>query len=107
MAMFFFVAFANLIAYQYAIGAIRLSMDEGVRAQSRAEAPIGECEAVANESLDGLLGGSMGAAVSISCFDNGVTVTAQASGSLDSFSPWVPDRDVSDLLAAAVKDQVP
>ncbi len=105
--MFFFVAFANLIAYQYAIGAIRLSMDEGVRAQSRAEAPVNECEAVANASLDGLLGGSMGAGVTISCSDNGATVTAQANGTLDSFSPWVPDRDVSDLLATAVKDELP
>lgn len=105
--MFFFVAFANLIAYQYAIGAIRLSLDEGVRAQSRAEAFPGECQTVANDSLDGLLGGSMGAGVTITCVDTGAVVTAQASGVLDSFSPWVSDRDVSDLVATAVKDQLP
>lgn len=107
MAMLFFVALANLIAYQYAIGAIRISLDEGVRAQSRAEAPAGECQAVATASLDELLGGSMGAGITISCTDNGAVVTARANGTLDSFAPWVSDRDVSDLAAAAVKDQLP
>ncbi len=107
MAIIVFVALANLVAYQYAIGAIRVSLDDGVRAQSRAEAPAGECDAVANQALQELLGGSMAAGVSIICSDNGTLVFARADGTLQAFSPWVPDRDVSDMQATAVKDQLP
>lgn len=105
-AMLLFVAFVNLVLYQYGKGAVRSALDEGVRAASAAEAPLSRCTAKADEVLGSLLSGSMGDQVSISCGVSGGLVVAQATGVFPRFSFFIPDF-VVDETAVAVREQLP
>jgi hypothetical protein len=108
IAMIFFVALANLVLYQYAAGAVRAALDQGVRAESYAGAAPGTCEASIEETLDALLGGSYGDGVIASCFvdPTGPTVVATASALFPSIALWVPDYTFV-ASARAVKEVAP
>jgi hypothetical protein len=108
IAMIFFVALANLVIYQYAAGAVRAALDQGVRAESYAGAPAGTCEASIDETLDSLLGGSYGEGISASCFVDpaGPTVVATATAFFPSIALWVPDYTFV-ASARAVKEVAP
>lgn len=108
MAMIFFVAIANLIVYQYAAGAVRAALDQGVRSESYAGAVPGTCAASIDETLDNLLGGSYGSAVTRTCVidPTGPTVVATATANFPSIAAWVPDWTFT-AEARAVKEVAP
>lgn len=108
IAMVFFVALANLVLYQYAAGAVRAALDQGVRAESYVGAPVGTCETSIRETLDSLLGGTYGDGINASCFVDpaGPTVVATATAFFPSIAIWVPDYTFT-ASARAVKEVTP
>ncbi|MDH3540703.1 MAG: hypothetical protein OEP52_11940 [Acidimicrobiia bacterium] len=81
------VLIANIIVVQYARGVVRAAAEEGAQAGSRLSATSLECEDRADEVLASLLGGAMGAGVTVSCTvgPTGVAATVQYT-----FTPWLP-----------------
>jgi hypothetical protein len=100
------VALLNLVVYQYGSGAVRSAVDQAARTGSRASASEATCEARANEALDTLLGGPMGDDITITCTDNGATVTATATGTFQGWLPIVPAWSWT-IEATATKEQAP
>lgn len=105
-SMLLFVAFVNLVLYQYGRGAVRSALDEGARAGSAAESTAARCEDKANEVLGSLLSGSMGQTVVVTCTVSGGAMVANGTGLFPHFSPFVPDFPVNET-AVAVKEQLP
>jgi hypothetical protein len=103
LSLVLFVMLCNAIVYQYARGVVRSALDEGVRSASRAGGTVGSCEAAAEDVRRTLLGGPVGAQVTIRCGVVDGTVRATATGSLPGWLPLVPDWTI-DLAASAVKE---
>ncbi len=104
LALLLFVAFANLIVFQYGRGVVRAALDEGVRSAAPAGALAEDCDARVAGFLDALLGGEMGRDIEFTCGFEGDLVVATAEVS---FEGWViPDWDFS-LSATALKEQLP
>lgn len=97
---------ANLILFQYGRGVVRAAVDEGVRRASRVEIPVAECEHRANEVVRDLLGGAMGAGVTLRCSDAGDVVVAEAVVTFEGWAPLVPDWTFS-ARGTAVREQAP
>lgn len=93
MAMVVFVLMANLLVVQYGRGVVRAAVDEGARAGSHAG--IGECRLRAEEVMAQLLGGPLGADVSVTCREAGGLVLAVAEGTMPGWLPGVPDIGVA------------
>lgn len=102
-SLLLFVMLCNAIVYQYGRGVIRSALDEGVRSGSRASGSTSTCQEAAEEVRHGLLGGPIGAHVSLRCGLVAGQVRATASGYLPSWLPLVPDWPV-ELSATAVKE---
>jgi hypothetical protein len=81
------VLIANVIIVQYAVGVARSAAEEGAQAGSRLSATRVECETRANEVLGTLLGGAMGAAVTVDCNVGPSEVAATVQYT---FTPWLP-----------------
>jgi hypothetical protein len=103
LSLLLFVMLCNAIVYQYGRGAIRSALDEGVRSGSRASGSAATCLAAAEEVRRSLLGGPIGAHVSLRCALVAGQVRATASGSMPSWLPLLPDWPVT-LSATAVKE---
>lgn len=104
LSLFLFVAFANLIVFQYGRGVVRAALDEGVRAGAPLGAQPSDCQARLDGFLDDLLGGEMGRGVDGECGIDGDFVVATATVH---FEGWViPDWDFN-LSATAVKESLP
>jgi len=103
LALVVFVTVANLVVVQYGQGAVRSSLEEGVRAGSRVGAGEEDCLVAAQESLRSLLGGSMGTSVVLSCALGNGLIVATAEGSLPGWLPGIADF-VVDAEALAVKE---
>jgi hypothetical protein len=97
------VQIVNVIVFSYGKGAVRAALDEAARAGSRGG--LAACEAAANEALDDLLGGSLGADVSISCSDIGRSVVATATVHFDAWVTSLADYDGTFSAAAAKEDR--
>lgn len=95
----------NVLVQRYALAAVQASLDEGVRAGALVGADSRDCLLRADDALRGLLGGSYGRGVSLSCHRGRPWVEARASGSLPGWAPLVPDLEL-DLQAAAVVEEV-
>jgi ABC-type Fe3+ transport system permease subunit len=102
-SLLLFVMLCNAIVYQYGRGVIRSALDEGVRSGSRASGSAATCQQAAEEVRHSLLGGPIGAHVSLRCGLVAGQVRATASGYLPSWLPLMPDWPVA-LSAAAVKE---
>ncbi len=87
LSLLLLVLIANVIIVQYARGVVRSAAEEGAQAGSRLSATQIECLARANEVLDGLLGGSMGDGVAVSCTVGPAEVAATVTYV---FTPWLP-----------------
>ena len=87
MALLFFVALANLVTIQYALGAARGAVDEGSRAGALSGGNLEICEAFAGSAVANLLAGSIGDDISINCVFDGELIVARARGS---FAFWLP-----------------
>lgn len=101
LSLLLFVAFANLIVFQYGQGVVRAALDEGVRAAAPLGASPDDCRQRIDSFIRDLLGGEMGSGVEAECsISDGLAV---ASASVH-FEGWViPDWDF-DLSATAVKE---
>jgi ABC-type Fe3+ transport system permease subunit len=102
-SLLLFVLLCNAIVYQYGRGVIRDALDEAVRSGSRAGGSTASCQQAAEEVRRSLLGGPVGAHVTLRCGLAGGRVRASASGYLASWLPLVPDFPVA-LSATAVKE---
>jgi hypothetical protein len=102
-SLLLFVMLCNAIVYQYGRGVIRSALDEGVRSGSRASGSPSACVQAAEEVRRSLLGGPIGAHVSMRCGLVAGQVHATASGYLPSWLPLVPDWPLT-LSATAVKE---
>jgi Flp pilus assembly protein TadG len=75
---------ANLAVFSYGKGAVREAVDEAARAGARVDVDsVGACEARAAQVLDNILGGEMGAGVTILCSEAGDVVRAEADVHFD------------------------
>jgi hypothetical protein len=109
ISMVVLVVMANFIVDQYGLGVVRAAIDQGVRAGSRAAAPVAACEQAAKQALDDLLGGragSMGAGVSLSCREAGGRLDARADGRFRAWLRPLPDLPFS-ATATAVLERAP
>ena len=104
LSLLLFVAFANLIVFQYGRGVVRAALDEGVRASAPLGAVSGDCQDRVDSFLDDLLGGEMGRGVEFECDLEGGLVVANA---FVRFEGWViPDWEFT-ISASAVKESLP
>lgn len=103
-AMVFFAILANFIVIQYASGAVRAALDEGVRNGARADSDADVCQSTIDEVLDSVLGGPYGAEVVTSCQDTGDLMVATASATFRGFAPLVPDLAI-DFEAIAARER--
>lgn len=102
-SLLLFVLLCNAIVYQYGRGVIRDALDEAVRSGSRAGGSTASCQWAAEEVRRSLLGGPIGAHVTLHCGLAGGRVRVRASGYLASWLPLLPDFPVA-LSATAVKE---
>lgn len=100
-ALIFFAILANFVVVQYAAGAVRAALDEGVRNGARADAGVLVCQATIDDVLAGVLGGPYGEEVVSSCQDTGDLMVATASATFRGFAPLVPDLTVGFEAVAA------
>lgn len=104
LAMVFFAILANFVVLQYASGAVRAALDEGVRDGARADAGALVCQATIDDVLSGVLGGPYGEEVMTSCRDAGELMVASASATFRGFAPLVPDLTI-DFEAVAARER--
>jgi len=104
LALLLFVAFANLIVFQYGRGVVRAALDEGVRAAAPLGGVPADCQATVDSFIFDLLGDEMGRGVTVECGLEGNLVVANAAVRFDG---WViPDWEFV-MSAAAVKEGLP
>ena len=77
--------------FTYGRGVVRAALDEGARAGSKVTASVERCQARAAETMTGLLGGTMGDGVTITCRDDGEQVLAHADARFGAWAPAMPD----------------
>ena len=91
-----FMLFALNVAFaQYTRGAVRSAAAEGARAGAPADRGIGECQQVGVETLDQLLGASLGNRVGLRCMEVEGSMVAQAVGTVEPWIGFMPTVDVS------------
>ncbi len=103
-ATVFFAILANFIVIQYASGAVRAALDEGVRNGARADSDSSVCQSTIEEVLESVLGGPYGTEVATSCQDTGDHMVATASATFRGFAPLVPDLSM-DFEAIAARER--
>ena len=108
LSLVFLVMLCNVIVFMYARGVVRAALDEGVHTGSRASQSTAQCQAAALATKRALLGGPLGANIAITCTLSpaGDLVQASASGTLQSWFPFIPDWPVN-ATASAVKEREP
>jgi hypothetical protein len=89
LALFVFLALANLVVVQYGKGAVRSALEQGVREGTVSGVP--GCEETAHRVISDLLGGRMSDGLVLSCRISGGVVGATASVTFDSWTPFAPD----------------
>jgi hypothetical protein len=106
LTLIVFVVGINLVIDEYGKGAIRAVVDEAARAgsvQGAIGGPVEACQAKAAEVMGGLLGGSFGKGISVSCALSGNEIVAVASGSLPDWMHVVPAERLHVIGTARVE----
>ena len=88
-----FLMATNLIVDEYGRGVVRTAVDEGAQAGAVAGSPepaVAACQAKEDEVMSGLLAGTFGRQVHLSCSVQGQLVTASAEGELPGWLPPIP-----------------
>lgn len=88
-----FLMATNLIVDEYGRGVVRTAVDEGAQAGAVAGNPepaVAACQAKEAEVMSGLLAGTFGRRVHLSCSVQGQLVTASAAGELPGWLPPIP-----------------
>jgi hypothetical protein len=101
-----FTTLVNLVVYQYGEGALRAAAEQAARAGSRASASEDVCERRGQETLDAVLGGSLGDGATVECSDDGEVVQATVRGTFEGWLDTVPDWSVS-VTSTVRKEQAP
>jgi hypothetical protein len=86
-SMLIFAVVLNAVTIQYQLGAVRVAVDEGARYGAAAGALTADCEQRVGSILygdSGLLRGSLGDGITVSCWEVGGEMVASARG----VSPW-------------------
>jgi hypothetical protein len=106
VALLVMVALMQLFVESYGKAVVRASLDDGVRRGSSVDGTPQLCESVARERLAGLLGGSMGRGVRITCGESDDWSVSHADVS---FPPWLGGQRGSSfsLDAGAPKEHRP
>lgn len=91
VALAAFVWLLQLCVFSYGRGVVRSALDEGARAGSRVADSVPRCEQRAAETMSGLLAGTMGQGVTITCTDDGERVLAHADVRFTAWAPAMPD----------------
>lgn len=92
-ALVVFVTLADVVTMQLTRTAVSAAAGEAVRAGSRSDAPVAECEARARAVLDGLLGPEVRDDVRVSCAVSGAPSVVHARAEV-SVTPWLPGLPV-------------
>jgi hypothetical protein len=108
MALVVFVSLANLVTITFTRGAVRAAVEEGARVGARADDPVAACEDRARAVLGGLLGPSVGGAVTVRCVVGGSpqSVLAHADAQLVPWWPGLPAMSFS-TDAASAREMLP
>ena len=104
--MLAFTTLVNLVVYQYGEGALRAAAEQAARAGSRASASEQVCEQRGQETLDAVLGGSLGDGAVVDCTDDGDVVRATVRGTFEGWLETVPDWSVT-VTSSVRKEQAP
>lgn len=95
--MLVFAAVVNLVAVQFQRGAIRVAIDEGARYGAAVAHSERDCEQLAESILygegSGLLRGSLGEGIDITCEVFGTEMVARAVGASSWWIGGMPDVD--------------
>ena len=89
LALVVFVSLADVVTMQLTRNAVRAAVDEAVRAGSRSDGPIAECEVRARAVLEGLLGPAARRDVVVHCSESGTPRQVQARADV-TIVPWLP-----------------
>lgn len=89
LALYLFIALANLVVVQYGRGAVKSALEQGVRAGSVGGLSV--CEVTAQAVVDDLLGGRMSDDLSLDCSVEGQDMVATADVTFESWTPLTPD----------------
>lgn len=104
--MFMVVGLTQLIAYQYARGAVMAALERGVRAGSVAGAGAAECEAAVVDSLSQVLGGEVGASLSFGCLADADLVSGWAEGTVPAWMAGAPSLPF-EATVVATREPIP
>jgi len=89
LALVVFVSLADVVTMQLTRNAVRAAVDEAVRAGSRSDGPIAECEVRARAVLEGLLGPAARRDVVVHCSESGTPRQVRARADV-TIVPWLP-----------------
>lgn len=98
LAMALLILLTNVIAIQYASGAVRTAVDEAARLGARLDGTTLECRDHAEQVLrgtGGLLRGTMGDSIEFQCSVDGDVMVATATGEFEWWIGGVPPIAVS------------
>ena len=85
------VGLVQVIAYQYARGAVMAALERGVRAGAVVGASADECRTSLADSISQVLGGEISSNLAASCGSDDEFVWATADGVVPSWLAWAPD----------------
>jgi hypothetical protein len=91
IALAAFAWLLQLAVFTYGRGVVRTALDEGARAGSKVTDSVERCQERAGETMTGLLRGTMGNGVTITCGDDGEEVLAHADVRFAAWAPAMPD----------------
>ncbi len=104
MTMAFTLVGVQGMLAQYARGVARAAIDEGARAGAPEYAGAFDCQRAADEVLTQLLGGALGADISVRCVNDGERSTARVTGVIPSIAPGLIPAITIDETAIIVKE---
>ncbi len=91
IALAVFVWLLQLAVFAYGRGVVRSALDEGARAGSKVTDSVERCQERAAETMTGLLRGTMGNGVAITCTEESDRVLAHADVRFTAWAPAMPD----------------
>jgi len=97
VAMTLLILVSNVVAIQYASGAVRTAVDEAARAGARLGGTPAECQSEADQVLrgrGGLLRGAMGDSIEVACTIDGSVMVASATGEFEWWIGGIPSMSV-------------
>lgn len=100
------IGLTQLVAYQYARGAALTAAERGVRTASVSGGSAGDCERAVAESLEGVLGGTVGAGLEFACSEEGGVMVARVRGTVPAWTPGGLNLSF-EVVAQAVRERDP